>query len=292
MPTKDIIKEIKNKNPQVSEAQILEQLDFERTKCNGLLEEETLLRLIAAKLGTEVQQNTFNECDVISSGRLFSGLYDVSVAGYLVAVFPVKTFQGAEKSGKFATLIMGDNDGLLNVVLWNDKVDLVENGELRAGQAVRFIHGYTRDDRYGKTELHLGDRSLIELKPYEKSQQYPPITNFTLKIAALTPNSGNVHICGTVKAVLGKSGFTKNDYSDGVVLRLALRDDSGEVVVVVWNEKVNQVEKLLRESAKLLLVNAKLKEGKNGIVEVHVDSNTFVDSQKVATEIENNAQPQ
>ncbi|MGD6806747.1 MAG: OB-fold nucleic acid binding domain-containing protein [Candidatus Bathyarchaeia archaeon] len=280
MTTQDLINEIKAKKPQVSEKQILEQLDAERTKCAGLLCDETLLRLIAAKWGVEVQQSTFNMCGVISSGRLFSGLYDVAVAGRLVAVFPAKTFQGQEKSGKFATLMLGDNEGLLRVVLWNDKAELVEKGELKAGQAVRFLHGYTRDDRYGKTELHLGDKSLIELQPNEKSQQYPPIENFTTKIASLNPNSGNVHICGSVKAVLGKSGFTRSDDTDGVVLRLALRDDTGEAVVVVWNEKVDELEKQLRESSKLLLVNARVKEGKNGAFEVHVDSNTFVEAQK------------
>jgi len=48
------------------------------------------------------------------------------------------------------------------------------------------------------------------------------------------------------------------------------------VIIVVWNEKVEELEKVLRESTKLLFVNARVKEGKNGGIEVHVDSNTFV----------------
>ncbi|MGD6852381.1 MAG: OB-fold nucleic acid binding domain-containing protein, partial [Candidatus Bathyarchaeia archaeon] len=60
----------------------------------------------------------------------------------------------------------------------------------------------------------------------------------------------------------------------------ALRDDSGEVTVVVWNEKVEEIERVLRDSARLLLVNARVKEAQGGAVEVHVDSNTFIDAQK------------
>jgi len=274
MTTKALMDEIQSKNPQISQAQLLEQLDVERAKTGGLLEDETLLKLIAAKLGVEVQQNSYENSGTISTGKLFSGLYDVCVAGRLVAVFPAKSFQGQEKSGKFATLMLGDNDGLLRVVLWNEKAELVERGELKAGQAVRLLHGYTRDDRSGKTELHLGDKSLIEVQPPEKSQKYPPIEKFTTKIAALSAQSGSVHISGTVKAVLGKTGFTKSDDTTGVVLRVALRDDSAEAVVVVWNEKVEELEKLLRESANLVLVNARVKEVKGGGFEVHVDSNT------------------
>jgi replication factor A1 len=279
MTTKALMDEIQSKNPQISQAQLLEQLDVERAKTGGLLEDETLLKLIAAKLGVEVQQNSYENSGTISTGKLFSGLYDVCVAGRLVAVFPAKSFQGQEKSGKFATLMLGDNDGLLRVVLWNEKAELVERGELKAGQAVRLLHGYTRDDRSGKTELHLGDKSLIEVQPPEKSQKYPPIEKFTTKIAALSAQSGSVHISGTVKAVLGKTGFTKSDDTTGVVLRFALRDDSAEVVVVVWNEKVEELEKLLRESANLVLVNARVKEVKGGGFEVHVDSNTSLSIQ-------------
>jgi DNA polymerase III alpha subunit len=160
-------------------------------------------------------------------------------------------------------------------MLWNEKAEIVEKGELKAGQAVMLLHGYTRQDRYGKTELHLGTKSLIEVQPPEKSE-IPPIEKFTAKISSLNFNSGNVHLAGNVKAVFGKNCFARVGDNDGVVMRLALRDDSGEVTVVVWNEKVEELEKLLRESTRLLLVNARVKEIKNGSVEVHVDSNTFV----------------
>jgi replication factor A1 len=276
MTTQDLLDEIQAKNPQISQKELIEKLEAERAKTNGLLADETLLRLIAAKLGVQVQQNHIHNSGTLSSGKLFGGLYDVNVAGRLIAVFPVKTFQSEEKSGKFATIMLGDSDGLLRVVLWNEKAELVEKGELKAGQAVRLLHGYTREDRYGKTELHLGNKSLIELQPQPKTAEYPPIEQFTAKISSLNPNSGNVHVVGTVKAVYGKNGFSRSDSSDGVVMRLALRDDSGEVTVVVWNEKVEELEKMFRESTRLLLVNARVKEAKNGSVEVHVDSNTFV----------------
>jgi len=224
-----------------------------------------------------VQQNSFQNSGVLSTSRLFAGLYDVTVAGRLVAVFPVKTFQGQEKSGKFARLMIGDNDGLLRVMLWNERADIIEQGELKAGQEVRLLHGYTREDRYGKVELHLGAKSLIEIQPKTETNEYPPLEKFTEKINTLNPSLGNVNLSGIVKAVYGKSGFTRGD-SDGVVMRLALRDDSGEATVVVWNEKVAELEKILRDSPRLLLVNARVKGAKNGAFEVHVDSNTAIQS--------------
>jgi replication factor A1 len=279
MTTQDLIQEILQKNPLTTQEQILEKLAAERTRTGGLLGDETLLRLIAAKFGVQVQQNKIQNCGVLSTSRLFAGLYDVTVVGRLIAVFPAKTFQGAEKSGKFATLMLADKEGLLRVVLWNEKAELVERGELRAGQTVKFVHGYTREDRCGKTELHLGGKSQVEFEPDIKDDEIPSLEKFTAKINTLTPASGNVNLSGTVKEVLGESTFIRSDSSVGTVTRLTLMDDSGMATVVFWNEKATELENTLKSNMRLLLINARVKEGQSGGLEVHVDLNTFIDIQ-------------
>ncbi len=278
MTTQDIIQEILQKNPLITHEQIVEKLNAEKVRTGGLLGEETLLRLIAAKFGVQVQQNTIQNSGILSTNRLFAGLYDVTVAGRLIAVFPAKTFQGAEKSGKLATIMLADKEGLIRVVLWNEKAELVERGELKAGQTVRLVHGYTKQDKFGKTELHLGAKSQIEFEPMAK-EEILTIENFTTKINTLNINSGNVHLSGEVKEVLGESTFIRSDTSVGTVTRLSLIDDSGLVNVVFWNEKATELGSALKANARLLLVNAKVKEGQNGSIEVHVDSNTFIDVQ-------------
>jgi replication factor A1 len=278
MTAQQIIEKILAKNPEISHSQILEKLQAEKSRTGGLLSDETLLRLIAAKYGVEVSQNTIHNYGNLSTSHLFAGLNDVTVAGCLVAVFPARTFEG-EKSGKFATLMVADNDGILRVMLWNDKAELVEKGELKVGQAVRLIHGYTREDRYGKVELHLGGKSQIEVEPEGKGDEYPALDKFATKIGALTRTSGTAHLSGTVKAVLGSTTFIRNDSSDGVVMRLTLADNSGEVTAVVWNEKAKELEKTLKANAHLQLINARVKETQNGNIEVHIDSNTYVNVQ-------------
>lgn len=275
MTTQEIIDEILKKNPQITQDGIIKKLQLEKDRTGGLLSDETLLRLIAAKYGVEVQQYAIQNNGILSTSCLFSGLNNVTVAGRIIALFPSRTFEG-EKPGKFATIMIADNEGILRVVLWNDKADLIENDQLKVGQAVRFVHGYTRQDLYGKVELHLGSKSQIELEPKEKVCEYPAIDKFTAKINSLTKTSGNVHLSGIVKTVLGLSKFTRSDQSDGTVIRFTLVDDSGEVTVVAWNEKALELEKNLRVNTGLQLGNAKVKENQNGAIEVHVDFTSFV----------------
>jgi len=284
MTTQGIIDKILEKNPEVSRDEVLEKLQFEKSRTSGLLTEETLLRLIAAKYGVEVQQKSIHNDGNLSTGCLVAGLNNVTVAGRLIAVFPSRTFEG-EKPGKFANLMIADNDGILRVVLWNEKADLVERGELKVGQTIRLFHGYTRQDLYGKVELHLGGKSQIEVDPLEKACEYPDIDRFTTKIGCLNKSSGNVHLSGSVKAVLGLTKFTRNDQSDGTVMRFTLADDSGEVTIVAWNEKALELEKNLKANASLQLGNAKVKETQNGSIEVHVDFTSFVNIQAAALEL-------
>jgi hypothetical protein len=49
------------------------------------------------------------------------------------------------------------------VVLWDNKVDLVEKGKIQREQQIRISHGYVREGRDGKPEIHLGQRGSIKV---------------------------------------------------------------------------------------------------------------------------------
>jgi ssDNA-binding replication factor A large subunit len=275
MTDEEIIQQILSKHPEVSRNQILENLETEKSKTGGLIADETLLRLIAARYGVEILQDRIYR--TLSISHLVPGLNDATVTGRLVAVYPPRTFEG-ERSGKFASLMIADKDSVLRVILWNDKVELIETGELKAGQIVRFSHGYTREDRKGKAELHLGNRSRIEVEPKNiKADEYSSIGKFATRISKITKAYENIHLTGTVKELFPASTFTRSDMSTGTVMRLTLADETGEIPVVVWNEKAEELEKSLKINANLQLVNAKVKENANGKFEVHVDSYTYIE---------------
>jgi replication factor A1 len=230
--------------------------------------------LIAAKYGVEILQKRVYRR--LSISHLVAGLNDVTVTGRVVVVYPPRTFNGA-RSGKVANLMIADKDATLSVVLWNDKVDLIESDELKAGQVIRFFHGYTRKDREGKVELHLGSKSQIEIEPQNiNADDYPSIDKFATKISKITQDSSNVHLVGKVIEVFPASTFTRSDMSTGTVMQLTLADETGEIPIVIWNEKAEELEKKLKANANLQLVNAKVKENGNKL-EVHVDSYTYVE---------------
>ncbi len=275
MTSDETIQQILLQHPEVTRENILERLQTEKNRTGGLIEEATLLRLIAAEYGVKVSAGRVYD-RALSISHLVPELNDVTVSGRVVAVYPVKTFEG-KRSGKYASLMVAGDDGVIRVMLWNDKAGLVESGELKAGVVARFSHGYTRQDRAGKVELHVGEKSAVEVNPDDlRAEDYSSIDKFATKISDITTAQRRVHVVGVAQTVYPSSTFTRQDMTAGKVLRFMLADESGEVKVVVWNEKAEELEQRLKSGAAVQLVNAKVKEAPNGGVEVHVDSSTYV----------------
>jgi ssDNA-binding replication factor A large subunit len=275
MTAEDTIKQILREHPEVTRDQILEKLQAEKNKTGGLIADTTLLRLVAAKFGVKIPQEKVQD-HKLSISHLVPGLNDVSITGRIVAVYQPRVFEG-KKSGKFASLFITDKDSIIRVILWNDKADSIEKGELKVGRIVRFSHGYTREDRDAKTELHMGGKSEVDIEPPNINRDdFPLMGKFVTKIKEITKAKRNIQLVGTVKKLFPSSNFVRSDATTGTVLHFILADDTGEVSVVAWNEKAEELEKKLKTNACLQLVNARVKNAQNGGFEVHVDSNTFV----------------
>jgi replication factor A1 len=86
------------------------------------------------------------------------------VTGQVISIYPSKTFTRRDLTeGKLASLVISDESGTLRVVLWDDKVELIEDEKIYRKQTVRISHGYVRKGLDGKPELHLGQKGKIKV---------------------------------------------------------------------------------------------------------------------------------
>lgn len=276
MTPEETIQRILTQRPEISKERLLTRLSALRDMTGGLIADDSLLRMIAAELGIEVPREDGTFKPRLSLGHMVVGLNNVTVTGRIVAIYPVKTFEG-EKSGKLASVTIIDNDGTLRVVLWNEKAGYVESGDLKVGQIVKFSHGYTKADRFGIPELHIGDRSQVEPNPQMvKDEDYPSLGKFVTKIEQITSEKKSINLEGTATEVFSASTFSRNDQTPGKVLRFKIADETGQMTAVVWNEKAEEIESKLRKGSQVSIVNARTKAGQKGDIEIHVDFSTYI----------------
>lgn len=280
MKLEEILRQILAEHPEVSREKILEKLESERRKTGGLISDESLLRMIAAEFGVKISKETIAPSTTALIKDLVPNLSDVSVVGRVVAILNPKVLN--ENTGrKMASVLVCDESGILRVVLWNDKVSLVENGTIKSGQIARFLHGYTKESRTGKVELHIAEKGEVQINPAGvEESNYPTISKFNIKIGEINAACKNkrLNLAGTVEEVSQASTFQRQDASSGKVMRFLMADETGKIPAVVWNEKVDELAGILRKGAKLQLVNAKAKRGLGEGLEIHVDQETYVET--------------
>ena len=282
MAKEKVIEQILSSHPEISREEILERLERKKRKTDGLIADETLLRMIAAELGIEMSREV--STPRISIKDLVPGLNNVTIAGRVIAVFPPKTF-GRDNGRKVVNLLVTDKSGIMRVTLWDDKADFVESGQVKVGQIIRVSHGYAREAYDGKTELNVGDRGEVEINPKDvEARDYPSVSKFMIKIGEIAQAQKNekVNVAGVVKKLFPVSTFTRRDASVGKVMRFKLADETDEITVVAWNEKAEELEKTLKEGIELQIVNAKVKKALMEGLEIHVNQRTYVETLKPA----------
>ena len=162
MSLEEIVKQILASNSNLKRNQILDMIEKKKRGAGEFLTDETAARIVASELGLESKKKTLRL--EIQIQDLVSGLNDVTVCGKIIAVYPPKTYTRRDwTEGKLASLLISDNNGTLRVLLWDDKVELLESNKIHREQIIRVSHGYVREGWSGSLELHVGKRGNIKV---------------------------------------------------------------------------------------------------------------------------------
>jgi replication factor A1 len=162
MSLKEIVERILSSRSDLKREEVLEMIEKKKRGIGDFLMDETAARIVASELGVESVQKPLRL--EIQIQDVVSGLNDVTVSGKVVAVYPPKIFTRRDRTeGKLASLLVSDKSGTLRVVLWDDKVDLVESGKIQQEQTIRISHGYVREGWNGNLELHVGKRGSVDV---------------------------------------------------------------------------------------------------------------------------------
>ena len=157
-----IVNQILSSRSDLDRKEVMKMVEEKKRDAGDFLTDETAARIAASELGVKIVRKPFRL--KIQIQDLVSGLNDVTVTGKVIAVYPPKTFTRRDMTeGKLVSLVVSDESGELRVVLWDNKVDLVEKWKIQREQKIRISHGYVREGRDGKPELHLGQRGSIKV---------------------------------------------------------------------------------------------------------------------------------
>ncbi len=242
-----VIKKILSSRPDLTREEVLKIIEKKKRKAKGFFTNEVAARLVASELGLEIRHEPFQSELLVRD--LVSGLRDVTVIGRVIAVYPPKTFTRSDwTEGRVAHLLIADKTGTLKVVLWDEKTSLVEAGNVEQEQIVRVSHGYVREGRSGKLELHVGFRGSIQILPSDALEnENATINDFheeTKKVVEVKKEDGPITVEGTVVTTPITRNVVTSRGETVAVSSFELEDDTGKIRVSVWRTLVNNVKNL------------------------------------------------
>jgi replication factor A1 len=265
MSTEANIERILQSRQDLTREEVLNRIKEKKRMAEGFLTDEAAVRVVASELGVGISQETFRHEVWIKD--LTSGLNNVSIAGCISRIYPAQTFTHSDMSeGKVTHLLISDKTGELKVVLWNEKASFVEKENLQEGQTIRVSHGYTREGRNGKLELHLDKRGSLQALSREERKT---------RIAEIKIEGGSITIEGAIATTPEKREVTVRTEKVPVT-SFVLRDETGEIRVSLWRQLADAVKDCNVET-KIRIKNAYVRKGFGDQLELASRSATLIE---------------
>jgi replication factor A1 len=269
VPVATIIDRIREKT-SLSESEIRERIDSKLEQLYGLVSEEGAAHIIANELGVKL----YEPAGKLQIKNVLSGLRNVEVVGKVIKKYEIRNFDTGQRKGRVGSFLIGDETGIIRIVLWNDMVDNFE--KIKEGDIVKVKSGYVKDNNERK-EIHLNDKSEILVNPAgekvgELKQSQERVSAIRKKISELKENEDNIELFGTIvqvfdprffemcpvcnkRAKLREDGFycdehNKVEPSYSYVMNIFLDDNFDTIRTVFWK---NQMQRLLGMSHEQVL---------------------------------------
>jgi replication factor A1 len=238
----ELIEKITEKSG-LDEEEVRGKVEAKKKELNGLITPEGAAHIIAGELGLTFLDGVV-EIPRLKLENVIPGMSSVDVVGKLTRIFEIRSFEKSDKTkGKIASGILSDETSALRIVFWDQNAELVEKGEIKEGDIIKLKDGYTKENRNGEAEIHLGNRAWIVANPSDVDpQDFPTPKEELSKLSELSDGMQGVNVVGKILRIYEPREFTREDGSTGKVVNMLFADESRSARLVLWDEDVGLVE--------------------------------------------------
>ena len=260
IPLQQIIETIK-KESGLSESDINNKINQKLNQLSGLISKEGAAHIIANELGIKLLEQAQGRLQI---KNILAGMRSVETLGKVTQVFEIREFQTNNRSGKVGSIIIGDETGVIRIVMWGSQSDHIN--KIKQGDIIKIENAYCRENQ-GRKEIHMNDRSNIYINPEGETlgeiKTTETVSASRKKISELNEGN-NIELLGTIvqvfeprfyevcpecnkRAKQTDSGFECKEHGKiapaySAVLNLLLDDGTGNIRAVFFK---NQADRLI-----------------------------------------------
>ena len=183
----------------ISKEDLDKKIQAKLDSLSGLVSEEGAAHIVANELGIKL----WDASAKLQVKNILAGMRNVEVTGKITAKYEAREFKTDKREGQVASFMLGDETGTIRTVLWNNLVSEY-HAKMNQGDVVRLLGAYAKDNQ-GRLELHMNDRSKLQINP--EGVQVSVVASYTEKSAVrkalkeLAEGDQNVEILATIVQV-------------------------------------------------------------------------------------------
>jgi len=241
---------------------------LKKRQVGKLLTDEGAGYMVANDLGIDLSKEKTLKTK-ITIKDLEIGVSNVSLSVKVLSIDQIRTFNRKNGSkGQVARIVIGDDTGIINSVLWDEKADIIKN-RLSEGDLIRINNAYVKSDLEGRPELNVGSKGSIEILHHDFRSKHFEKFSGSYTMSQDLKKGEYINFRGAFVKSSSTYTFSRNNGAKGRVVRAKIADKNGIVAAVFWDDKTELIQKVSRgESIEIL--NGHVREGLTGKVEIHV----------------------
>lgn len=248
MGVEDTIKKIMEKT-DLSPEKIKILIDKQIEDFSGLIDEEGAVVIVAKDLGVDVKAH--QESAKMETDQLIKDLkprINASVVGRIIEISEIRNFNKKDGSkGSLLPFILEDNSGMMRCLAWGDiHTQITKDHNFKLNEIVRIVNGFVKPGKEGGLEIHIGQKSRIQLQPDEIDRTLiPKINQNSARITQIDQLSLKIPSCsieGIITAFYPIKKFTRQNGTDGKRASIQITDSTGIVYLTFWGDHCEKVK--------------------------------------------------
>jgi Single-stranded DNA-binding replication protein A (RPA), large (70 kD) subunit and related ssDNA-binding proteins len=258
----------------ISKEDFTREVEEKVEQMSGLCDVRTAAMLVAHDHGAS--DTGESQLQKISGITPNSG--NVKFIGKIMSVFPAKEFNRNDGTvGRVANVVIADETGSIRITLWDDRADLVKNGQIEVGQNYQ-IAGYVKEG-YSGIEVNIGNNGV-----FCETDEKVEARIDSKKIEDIKNGMGDLNIRGRILDISDTRTFNKKDGSAGKVANIMIGDETGKIRVTLWDETADLTKELQIDDS-VEIINGYARENNfNQQVEMQIGNRSTI--RKIEDEVE------
>jgi len=273
----------------LSEEELEKKVKDKVEEYGGFMSKQGVLFIIARENGLDVKSPDIDdyvydeleeEVDydefTIDVSDLREGMSNIVLLGKILTIQKVREFVRKDQSiGKVCSFLLGDSTATVKIVLWDERVDIVNQEYFKPKGFIRIVGGYSKLGQNEAIEVHLGRKGTLILSPEVSNKKREEFEAITIASSEETTPKSNLEplkqaiqknkYINAVKGIVQIEDFKELELKSGdksFLLTMFLEVKGFTIRVKAWGMKAVECLKVVNNGDWVSITNLAVKENK------------------------------